>query len=293
VTDGPDIVWYFASARTWRRRRSRAGAGIAYRRAVPARVPGWRLVLDKPGIVPVGHGFANIVPDDAAPCCASFTRSVRRARPPRFTEGVLNRELPASRGRRRDPDFTRDEGRCAGVRVGPARRLSPPVPPAISRVSSPARSSTGCPPRTSSAFRARARVRGKRETVASALSRRRAPAPALKPSPAMDPAADHCAPRWRARGSHQRHGNRAVSSPRGAGRGLASARARASLAGRSDASVRGRWPRARSAAARARIPRPRAPARGRSSSGDHPRIHPQGASAPPQGLRIDRQQRLM
>src|SRR5437773_4059344 len=40
--------------------------GIAYRRAVPARVPGWRLVLDKPGIVPVGHGFANIVPDDAA-----------------------------------------------------------------------------------------------------------------------------------------------------------------------------------------------------------------------------------
>src|SRR6266704_953106 len=40
--------------------------GIAYRRAVPARVPGWRLVLDKPGVVPVGHGFANIVPDDAA-----------------------------------------------------------------------------------------------------------------------------------------------------------------------------------------------------------------------------------
>src|SRR5262249_6071252 len=36
---------------------------IAYRRAVPARLAGWRLVVDKPPLVPIGHAFANVVPD--------------------------------------------------------------------------------------------------------------------------------------------------------------------------------------------------------------------------------------
>ena len=72
MTDGPDvespgaIVWYFAYGSNMETATFSGRRGIAYRRAVPARVPGWRLVLDKPGIVPVGHGFANIVPDDAA-----------------------------------------------------------------------------------------------------------------------------------------------------------------------------------------------------------------------------------
>ena len=72
MTDGPDveslgaIVWYFAYGSNMETATFSGRRGIAYRRAVPARIPGWRLVLDKPGIVPVGHGFANIVPDDAA-----------------------------------------------------------------------------------------------------------------------------------------------------------------------------------------------------------------------------------
>jgi len=43
---------------TFRERR-----GIHCRRALPARVAGWRLVLDKPPLVNVGEGFANIVAD--------------------------------------------------------------------------------------------------------------------------------------------------------------------------------------------------------------------------------------
>src|SRR5262245_36196024 len=45
----------------------RGRRGIAYRRAVPARVRGWRLVLDKPGLIALqGQTFANIVPEVTA-----------------------------------------------------------------------------------------------------------------------------------------------------------------------------------------------------------------------------------
>ena len=40
--------------------------GIRYHRALPARAHGWRLVLDKPGLFPMGNSFANIIPDAAA-----------------------------------------------------------------------------------------------------------------------------------------------------------------------------------------------------------------------------------
>lgn len=59
-------AWYFAYGSNMETATFSGRRGIAFLRAVPARVSGWRLVLDKPGIVPVGHGFANIVPDDAA-----------------------------------------------------------------------------------------------------------------------------------------------------------------------------------------------------------------------------------
>ena len=36
---------------------------IRFSRAMPARAPGWRLVLDKPPLLPVGEAFANLVPD--------------------------------------------------------------------------------------------------------------------------------------------------------------------------------------------------------------------------------------
>ena len=59
-------VWYFAygsnmQTATFTRRR-----GIAFLRAVPGRLGGWRLVLDKPPLVPVGESYANIVPDPGA-----------------------------------------------------------------------------------------------------------------------------------------------------------------------------------------------------------------------------------
>lgn len=59
-------VWYFAygsnmQAATFRGRRS-----IEPRRAVAARAAGWRLALDKPPLLSIGHSFANVVPDPHA-----------------------------------------------------------------------------------------------------------------------------------------------------------------------------------------------------------------------------------
>ncbi len=59
-------VWYFAYGSNMETATFRGRRGIEFLRAVPARVAGWRLVLDKPPLVPVGEGFANIVPDAAA-----------------------------------------------------------------------------------------------------------------------------------------------------------------------------------------------------------------------------------
>ena len=44
----------------------RGRRGIDYAHAVPAQARGWRLVLDKPGLIPMGDSFANIIPDPAA-----------------------------------------------------------------------------------------------------------------------------------------------------------------------------------------------------------------------------------
>ena len=72
MTDGSDVelaratARYFAYGSNMEMATFSGRRGIAFSSAVPARVAGWRLVLDKPGIVPVGHGFANIVPDDTA-----------------------------------------------------------------------------------------------------------------------------------------------------------------------------------------------------------------------------------
>lgn len=59
-------VWYFAYGSNMQSATLRGRRGVAYTRALAARVPGWRLVLDKPPLVSIGHGFANIVPDPAA-----------------------------------------------------------------------------------------------------------------------------------------------------------------------------------------------------------------------------------
>ena len=59
-------VWYFAYGSNMQSATLRGRRGIAYSRAVAVRVPGWRLVFDKPPLFSMGNGFANIVPDAGA-----------------------------------------------------------------------------------------------------------------------------------------------------------------------------------------------------------------------------------
>jgi hypothetical protein len=39
---------------------------VEFSRAVAVRVPGWRVVFDKPALISIGESFANIVPDAGA-----------------------------------------------------------------------------------------------------------------------------------------------------------------------------------------------------------------------------------
>lgn len=58
-----DHAWYFAYGSNMQTATFRGRRGIEFVRAAAARAPGWRLVLDKPPLLPIGEGFANIVPD--------------------------------------------------------------------------------------------------------------------------------------------------------------------------------------------------------------------------------------
>jgi len=44
----------------------RGRRGVAWSRALPARAPGWRIVFDKPPLVPVGESYANLVRDGSS-----------------------------------------------------------------------------------------------------------------------------------------------------------------------------------------------------------------------------------
>jgi hypothetical protein len=57
------LVWYFAYGSNMNSGTFRGRRGIEYARAIPTRAPGWRLVLDKSSVFPLGETFANIVPD--------------------------------------------------------------------------------------------------------------------------------------------------------------------------------------------------------------------------------------
>jgi hypothetical protein len=59
-------VRYFAYGSNMASATFRGRRGIDCRHACVARLAGWRLVLDKPPLIPVGHSFANIVTDAAA-----------------------------------------------------------------------------------------------------------------------------------------------------------------------------------------------------------------------------------
>ena len=60
------LVWYFAYGSNLQGATLRGRRGIDVERAVPVRAPGWRLVFDKPSLLPNGNSVASIVQDEAA-----------------------------------------------------------------------------------------------------------------------------------------------------------------------------------------------------------------------------------
>jgi gamma-glutamylcyclotransferase len=64
--------------------------GIKPLRALAARASGWRLVFDKPPLVPIGEGFANLVADPAASVLGVlYEVTAEDLHHIDFTEGVL------------------------------------------------------------------------------------------------------------------------------------------------------------------------------------------------------------
>jgi gamma-glutamylcyclotransferase len=83
-------VWYFAYGSNMQSATLRGRRGIEFRRAVPGRAAGWRLVFDKPPIVPIGEAFANIVPDATAHVLGvAYEVSEEDLQRIELTEGVL------------------------------------------------------------------------------------------------------------------------------------------------------------------------------------------------------------
>jgi hypothetical protein len=66
MRDAVSSLWYFAYGSNMQSATLRGRRSIAFRQALAARAPGWRLVFDKPPLVPIGHSFANVVPDLSA-----------------------------------------------------------------------------------------------------------------------------------------------------------------------------------------------------------------------------------
>lgn len=63
---GVSHVWYFAYGSNMQTETFRGRRGIEPRRAVAAGAAGWRLVLDKPPLIPMDEAFANLVRDPTA-----------------------------------------------------------------------------------------------------------------------------------------------------------------------------------------------------------------------------------
>jgi len=59
-------MWYFAYGSNMQSDTLRGRRGVTFRRALPVRAPGWRVVFDKPPLFPIGEAFANIVPEPDA-----------------------------------------------------------------------------------------------------------------------------------------------------------------------------------------------------------------------------------
>jgi hypothetical protein len=59
------LSWYFAYGSNMQRATLCERRGIVCRQAIAARVPGWRVVFDKPPLVSIGESFANLIPEPA------------------------------------------------------------------------------------------------------------------------------------------------------------------------------------------------------------------------------------
>jgi AIG2 family protein len=59
-------MWYFAYGSNMQSETLRGRRGVRFHRAITVRVPGWRVVFDKPPLFSVGEAFANIVPEPGA-----------------------------------------------------------------------------------------------------------------------------------------------------------------------------------------------------------------------------------
>jgi hypothetical protein len=56
-----DLVWYFAYGSNMQPATFEGRRGIVARQAVAACLQGWRLVFDKPPLLPIGQAMANVV----------------------------------------------------------------------------------------------------------------------------------------------------------------------------------------------------------------------------------------
>jgi cation transport regulator ChaC len=83
-------LWYFAYGSNMQSATLRGRRGIDFQRALPARAAGWRLVFDKPPLVPIGQSFANIIAEAGAEVLGVvFEVSEANLRQIDLTEGVL------------------------------------------------------------------------------------------------------------------------------------------------------------------------------------------------------------
>lgn len=84
------MLWYFAYGSNMQSATLRGRRCVEYARAHPARLDGWRLVVDKPSLIRDGNTFANIIPDPQAHVWGvSFEISEEDMSHIDLTEGVL------------------------------------------------------------------------------------------------------------------------------------------------------------------------------------------------------------
>ena len=83
-------AWYFAYGSNMQSATLRGRRCIEFQRAPPGRARGWRLVLDKPPLLPVKESFANIIADGDAEVLGVLYEIATADLPHiDFTEGVL------------------------------------------------------------------------------------------------------------------------------------------------------------------------------------------------------------